>query len=157
MSLQLKAFTMPIHTDSTIESELNTFLKTHKVINIRKEFVNNPDNLCWCFLVEYVAEEGNQTKTGKAVKNAVDYKEILSPEDFSVYAKIREWRKEVAEKNSIQLYAILNNEQMATIAQEKITTLDQLKQVPGIGEQRIKKYGKNIVEIMKNILKKNQP
>ena len=157
MSMQIKAFTLPIHADSTIESEMNTFLKTHKVINIRKEFVNNPDNLCWCFLVEYVVEESGHLKQSKAIKNTIDYKEILSPDDFSVYAKIREWRKDVAEKNGIQLYAIMNNEQMATIAQEKITSLDKLMQVPGIGEQRIKKYGNDIIGIMKNILKVTQP
>ncbi|MBF0452068.1 MAG: HRDC domain-containing protein [Candidatus Magnetomorum sp.] len=155
MSIQIKAFTLPIHVDSAIETEMNAFLKSHKVINIRKEFANNSDNLYWCFLVEYVAEESESAKQNKAVKNTIDYKEVLSPEDFSVYAQIREWRKEVAEKNGLQLYAILKNEQMATIAQEKITSLDKLAQIPGIGEQRIKKYGKDILEIMKNIVKMN--
>jgi len=155
MSLQIKSFILPVHTDTSIENEINNFLKSHKVIKMRKEFLNNSENACWCLLVEYVLDEKENSKQSKGFKNIIDYKEVLSPDDFSVYAKIREWRKETADKNGVQLYTILNNEQMARIAQEKITKLDKLKEMSGIGEQRIKKYGKDIIDLMKKIINTN--
>jgi len=152
MSFQIKTFILPIHSDSTIEDEMNHFLKSHKVINIHREFVSNTEKICWCFVVEYIVDENEQSSRNKGIKNAIDYKEVLSSDDFAIYATMREWRKTTAEKNGVQLYTILNNEQMAKIAQDKIISIEKLKQLPGIGEQRIKKYGKEIIKIMKNTL-----
>ena len=57
------------------------------------------------FLLEYYEYDNsdNREKTSKNVhRNSLDYREIHSPEIFSIYAKIREWRKKEAEKHSIQ-------------------------------------------------------
>ena len=53
----------------------------------------------------------------------------------------------------IQLYTILTNEQMAKIDEKRIVNVEELKKISGIGDQRIKKYGKDIINVMKNIFK----
>ena len=49
-------------------------------------------------------------------KQRVDYKEVLSPADFALFAKLRDWRKATAEQEGIPVYAVLTNEQLAAIA-----------------------------------------
>jgi hypothetical protein len=41
----------------------------------------------------------------------VDYREVLKPEEFEVFSRLREWRKAVAEKEGIPVYAVLTNGQ----------------------------------------------
>ena len=137
MKLHYKFFSIPVNTSTDIEQEMNEFIKNHKIASIKKEFVNNQENTCWFFLIEYFEEiHDKDKKSGKNIKNAIDYREVLSPEIFTRYAKIREWRKQEAAKTAVQLYTILTNEQMAQIAEKKIITIDELKKVSGIGDQR---------------------
>jgi hypothetical protein len=42
-----------------------------------------------------------------------DYREVLSPEEFVVFSKLREVRKQFAEKESVPAYTIFTNEQLA--------------------------------------------
>jgi hypothetical protein len=65
----------------------------------------------WALAVEYLegpALSGpGKTRGGKP---RVDYKEVLSPADFALFAKLRDWRKTTAEKEGIPVYAVLTNE-----------------------------------------------
>jgi len=152
MSVQFKFFWVSAQNSSSIENDLNHFLSSVHVLKIQKEFVSNGSDSHFCILVEYIKSE-NQTSNSSTYKNSsskkkVDYREILSPEDFSLYDTIRTWRKVVAQKEAVQLYTILTNEQMSIIAQKRINTLNGLKEIEGLGDTRIDKYGKEIIEIV---------
>ena len=55
-------------------------------------------------------------------KKKIEYKEVLSPEDFSIYAKLRDWRKETAAREAVQLYNVFMNEQMAVMVQKRVNS-----------------------------------
>ncbi|QTA79723.1 HRDC domain-containing protein [Desulfonema limicola] len=155
MSLQYRYFAVPFKnmsdTDSELQREINKFLRSVNVINTRQEFVAHGDNSFWTLSVEYLA--GGDQKTGlqttSSGKKKIDYREVLSPEDFALYAKLRDWRKETAAKEGTAVYAVLVNEQMAQIAQNKVTTKAELKKIDKIGEGRIEKYGDAVINIVK--------
>ena len=98
MSIQFKFFNISIHDHQEAEDELNKFLRSYVVVTVHREFVTNKENSFWSIVVEYL--EGVSKSTGqpsrRSGKKRVDYKEILSPEDFSVFATLREWRKQAA-------------------------------------------------------------
>lgn len=48
-------------------------------------------------------------------KPKIDYRDILKPEDFTIYSKLREIRKEIAEKNGVPVYTVFTNEQLITV------------------------------------------
>jgi hypothetical protein len=77
------------------EAELNRFLRSVRVINTRREFVSQGDNSFWSLAVEYLADTDSRTdKNGNTKKRSrIDYKEVLPPETFAIYAKLREWRQ----------------------------------------------------------------
>ena len=43
----------------------------------------------------------------------VDYREVLKPEEFEMFSRLREWRKALAEKEGVPVYTLLTNEQLA--------------------------------------------
>jgi len=113
-------------------------------------------------IIEYLSGEGaTSAKSGKANRKRVDYKEVLSPEDFALFVRLRDWRKQVAASEGVPVYTIFNNEQLAVIAERRISSLSELQGIEGVGEARVKKYGETIVSILrrhdKNHLEKKEP
>jgi hypothetical protein len=111
--MQLKVFVLPIKNIGAAEAEMNAFLRGHRVLAVKKEFLADGENSSWSFCVEYLdgAGAGALLPGGKLPK--VDYKEVLKPEEFDVFSRLRDWRKAVAEKEGVPVYGVLTNEQLA--------------------------------------------
>lgn len=148
MAQQYKFFCAPALNSEDIEAEINEFCKSVRVVNVRQEFTGG-DNPCWYLLVEYLteSEESDRVRQGRKRKR-VDYQEILSPEDFAIFAKLRDWRKETADKEGVPMYVIFTNDQLAKIVQGRMTSAADLKSITGIGDARIEKYGEAAIQIV---------
>lgn len=145
--MQLKLFIVPVKNVAAAEAEMNVFLRGHRVLAVKKEFVPDGENSFWTFCVEYLDSPGTgAAPTGRLPK--VDYKEVLKPEEFEVFSRLREWRKAVAEKEGVPVYAILTNEQLAQVVQRKVTSRAGLKEIEGVGEARIEKYGEAVLAVL---------
>jgi len=155
MAIQYRVFALPAKGNPEVEQEINQFLNSIHAITIHREFVNNGDNSYFTMLIEYTTNPASKqySTISDSKKKKTDYRDVLSPEDFALYAKIREWRKETAQKQAVQLYTILTNEQMAIIAEKKITDKKNLGEIDGFGDARMKNYSDQIIEIVKNELK----
>jgi hypothetical protein len=89
--MQLKLFILPVKNLDAAEGEMNGFLRSHRVLAVKKEFVADGENSFWTFCVEYLdSTAGAASWPGKGPK--VDYKEVLKPEEFEVFSRLREWR-----------------------------------------------------------------
>lgn len=149
MSLQYKFFIIPAVNAEESESELNRFLRSVRVITIHREFVANGQNSYWAMAAEYLKSgEAAESESSVSGKKKTDYKEVLSPEDFAIFSKLREWRKAVAAQESVPIYVILTNAQMAEIAEKRITVKAAFKEIEGFGDARVKKYGDAIIKIV---------
>jgi superfamily II DNA helicase RecQ len=123
--------------------DLNTFLASHRVLNVRQEWVADGDRSYWAFSVDYAPGAGGGGALPSPVsRNArVDYKEVLSEADFAVYAKLRDYRKVVAGKESVPPFTVFTNEQLAAMVTAKCSTMEALREIPGIGEARASRHG----------------
>ena len=65
----------------------------------------------------------------------VDYREVLSPEDFAVFARLRQVRKEIAQDDAVPVYTVFTNEQLAQMVQGRATTKAALEKIAGVGDQ----------------------
>lgn len=128
-------------------AELNAFLAAHRVLRVERQFEGGT----WHFLVEYDGRGGDAALAGRTKPPRVDYREVLSAEDFAVFAKLREVRKRLAEAEGVAVFAVATNEQLAQFARERATTLAALQAVPGFGESRTEKYGKAFLDVLKEI------
>jgi len=142
-------FAIPARGDNGLQEELNRFLRSHRVLTVHREFVAQGDNSFWALAVEWLEGAGASTADStRRTKPRVDYKEVLSPADFAVFAKLREWRKATAEQEGIPVYAVLTNEQLASIATSRPTTPAQVQEVEGIGEAKAGKYAAGVLGIV---------
>ena len=150
MALQFKFFIVPITGIEEAENKINAFLKSVRIVNTQREFVAQGDNSFWSLCVTYLANgaQNIDKKGGGGTKSRIDYKEVLSPEDFALFAQLREWRKCVSAQEAVPVYTIFTNEQLALIVEKQITTKAGLQQIEGIGEARIKKYGDTVLKIV---------
>ncbi len=147
--LQYKFFIIPVRDFQNAESEINLFLRSVRVINIQKGFVDQGANSFWNMAIEYMKDDvGETTGNHRKSNNRVDYKEVLSAEDFAIFVKLREWRKAVAYEEGIPVFTIFTNKQLATIAEKRIMTKTGLNEVAGIGDARVKKYGDAVISIV---------
>jgi superfamily II DNA helicase RecQ len=148
--MQLKMFTIPIKNVIEAEAEMNGFLRGHRVLAVKKEFVADGENSFWSFCVEYL--DGATATTGGTASSSrppkVDYREILTPEEFELFSRLRDWRKAAAEKEGVPVYAVLTNGQLAQVVQKKITTKAGLKEIEGVGDARMEKYGEALLQLL---------
>jgi superfamily II DNA helicase RecQ len=100
--------------------------------------------------VEYLDGHATPNESGKlaATRGKVDYKEILSPSDFAVFAKLRDARKEIAQSEAAPVYTIFTNDQLAQMIIARATTRAALAKIEGVGESRLAKYGERILAIL---------
>ncbi len=98
--MQLKAFTIPIHDAGGALEEVNTFLRAHRVLSVDGHFVQDGANSVWAICVSYLGDANRPLAAG-GKRPKVDYREVLSEADFAVFAKLRNLRKELAEKEGV--------------------------------------------------------
>jgi superfamily II DNA helicase RecQ len=143
---------VPIKNVHGEEAELNQFLRSVKVMQIQREFINQGESSYWGFAIEYYGSPYNSGQTEgqfeKGGKPKIDYRDVLSPEDFAVYLKIRDWRKTTSDKEGIPVYHILTNDQAAKISEKRVKTKAELKAIGGIGDGKMSKYSEAILQIV---------
>jgi superfamily II DNA helicase RecQ len=145
-STQYKTFFVSPFGEATVCDELNKFLKSNRIINVEKSLIDGERGTGWLFLIEY----GADIRPTAGGSQHIDYREILSEQDYALFDKLRGLRKEVAEKQGLPVYAVFTNDQLAAMIKSKASTLKDLAAVPGIGESRIKQYGGQFLGLLGN-------
>ena len=79
MPVQFKFFMIPFHSGIQAETDLNLFLRSHRVLTIHREFVNQAENACWCMAGEYLTDSG---KPGDAKKEPGGLQGNIEPGRF---------------------------------------------------------------------------
>ena len=62
---------------------------------------------------------------------------------------LRQWRKKVADRQSIAAFTVLHNSNIDDVCRMRPATLGELRRVPGFGEVKTERYGPQILEIVK--------
>ena len=126
-----------------MEAELNSFLAKHRVVTIERRFVDCGTDSFWALCVDFL----NGEPTGSASYGApgradrkVDYKEVLTPEQFEIFAKLRDLRKQLAEQEAVPVYAVFTNEQLAEMVRQSVRDVGGLRKIQGIGEAKVGKF-----------------
>ena len=156
--MQFKVFRIAVSGDTEAEEELNKFLRSYRIVTVQRELARTQSGTFWCFCVEYI-DQGVKTTPSPFQKKGerVDYKEILSENDFAIFSKIRDLRKELAAAESIPVYTICTNEHLSQMVLNRCSTVLSLQQIPGFGEAKIQKYGKRFLELLGTFFNGEKP
>jgi hypothetical protein len=86
--MAFKFFTIPLGESGQAEAELNSFLRGRKVLAVDRRWVDQGAASLWCFCVDYLdspSGDGPRGAPGPAGRAKVDYKKVLTPEQFAVF------------------------------------------------------------------------
>lgn len=147
--MQIKIFDILASASEQDVDVVNKFIRGHKVVDIDKQFYVSSDNVAhWSLCLTYINSTPLQQQTAQFEKREkIDYKEVLSPEDFEKFAKLRWIRKQLAANDAIPAYAVFTDAELAQIAQLPSIDATLMKQITGIGDKRIAKYGNILCQI----------
>ena len=138
--MNFKIFTIPFDSSKQLfnEEDVNKFCINKKINEHKVKFFNENGKNYWSVYIGY--------------ENILEKSEVIqafSESEKILFDKLREWRKEAAEKDGVPVYIAATNSQLENIVKSKPTTLEQLKNIDGFGAKKVEKYGKEIIEKIK--------
>jgi len=151
--MKYKFFFIPMEWPDGAETQLNDFVASHSVVEVDRQFGCNDRVAGWSVCVSWVTsgvppEEG---ASGNKSRESIDYREILSEEDFAVFAELRQLRKELAQQSEKPVYTIFSNQQLADMVTNRVSNEEGLRAISGIGDSRVKRFAKPFLELLANL------
>jgi superfamily II DNA helicase RecQ len=148
--MSLHCFAIPALRPEPAQGELNAFLAGARVLSLQRELVADGASSFWAICVEVADGPGPlpqalRAADGRRSGGPIDYKQILSPEEFDLFAALRDWRKQAAQSEGLPLYSVFSNEQLAEIARRRVDSKAALAAIEGIGAARVAKYGEAVL------------
>lgn len=146
--MQIKIFTIPILENDNMLQEMNSFLATHRVVDVEQVCVGER---YWTFCVRYVQSGGegnnNQWKGSGATQKKIDYKTVLSENEFARFSELRAIRKRLAEEDGIPAFAVFTDAELASFSKLEEMSVTALTKTEGVGKQRAKNYGEKLLSL----------
>lgn len=139
--MPFKIITIPFEgeKDGFIEEDLNKFCLNKKIKNYQTQFFTTGDKVYWTVFLEY----DDVLETEKIEDGFTESERLL-------YQRLREWRKERAEKAGVPVYIVANNSELKELIKRSPKTIETLKSIRGFGRKKIEKYGKELTELIGN-------
>lgn len=149
--MQIQVFTLPIIPDASQLEELNHFLRSQKIIDVRKELATLDENSVWTFCITYMQGSSTAAPVNGAKNAKVDYKEVLDEETFKTFSSLRKARKLIADDEAVPAYAIFTDAELAEIAKLSDISAGTLQSIPGIGKKKVEKYADKLTTKLKEL------
>lgn len=146
--MQIQFFSIPVIVSDNMELEhLNRFLRSVKVLEIKRELVSVENGAYWALCITYLPNNEGTTTT---ISKKVDYKDVLNETAFDIFTRLRKIRKKIAEDDAVPAYAVFTDYELSEIAQADEININVIKQIKGIGIKKIEKYGNKLCEMLIN-------
>lgn len=90
-----------------------------------------------------------QTRKSRTTSAKIAFSD-LSERDQSIFEALRDWRAETARQIGKPPYVIFHDRTLAAIAQARPSNPDDLRQISGIGDKKVKRYGAAVLAVIKD-------
>lgn len=139
--MQVKIVTIPLLDVNAAETELNRFLRSHRVLQIDKNFT--PENGgYWSVFVTYM--DGDPSDTAPAAhrsREKEDPTKALTDEQRARFERFRAIRLDLAKKNNVRAYMIFTDKELVSMATAEHLSVETIANINGVGEKRAAQYG----------------
>ncbi len=139
-----------------MQMELNRILSSNKILEVEQCFFQNEKGGCWSFCIRYIAQATPIHQSANNTKDKIDYKNMLSESEFSIFSCLREIRKQLAAADAVPAYAVFTDEELSNIAKLPIIESSKLIGIKGIGDKKVQKYGQKMIELYQQKIDKNE-
>ena len=115
-----------------------------KLSKVGKEYISNPTDF-------FVSRDNDFSKSNKKKQELAK----VSLVDVELMKRLIILRKEIAKKKSLPPYAILQEFSLEDMTYKYPTTLDEFKNINGVGEGKVVKFGNEFIKLIKDYTEEN--
>ena len=115
-----------------------------KISNSGNKFISSPK--------EFYVSKDNDFSKSKKIENQPTKKSVI---DDQLLNKLKILRKEIAESKSLPPYAIFQEFSLEDMTYKYPETIDEFKNINGVGDGKVNKFGSQFVELIKKHIKEN--
>ena len=127
---------------------INQFLTEVTVEKTATNFISGMIDY-WSVLVFYTVKTSKLKETQELEKVAILNYEELSQAEKNTLNSLKSWRSEKSVTLGMPQYMICHNSELMTIAKMKPASVEDLKKIKGFGEQKIARYGSDILTLLR--------
>ncbi len=97
------------------------------------------------------AAPGTRIRTSRAKSRRGDLTPPAEtrPADAGLQAALRAWRADIARQRSVPAYVVLHDSTIDGIAAARPSTLNELRNIPGIGDKKLEHYGNDLLALVR--------
>jgi superfamily II DNA helicase RecQ len=145
--MPFRVFLIPVLYGEDATEELNAFIASHRIAHVERKWIDQGTQSAWAFCVEYVLASPAIASNPRSQlsRNRIDYKTILSPDEFTIFSLLRELRKELSQLEGVPVFALFSNEQLAQMVQRRCSSKADLISIEGIGEAKVDTYSEKLL------------
>ena len=146
--MNVKIITVPFDPEKEVfqDETLSQFLTNKRVHTLHPQFFQNQGRPYWTVFVEYEAV------LSKA--ETLPAKEVLNDTQQALFRKLREWRKEKADRAGVPVFILATNIQLEQIVIRMPTSLEAIRQIQGFGKKKVEQHGRDIIALVKPFIEK---
>ena len=130
--------------EGILEKDIND-LGSVKLSEVGKEYIANPTDF-------FVSRDNDFSKSNKKKQELAK----VSLVDIELMKRLITLRKEIAKKKSLPPYAILQEFSLEDMTYKYPTTLDEFKNINGVGEGKVVKFGNEFIKLIKDYIEENE-
>ncbi|MFQ6396497.1 DNA helicase RecQ [Nocardia sp. KC 131] len=93
-------------------------------------------------------ERATPARAARSAKSAKTPPVDLAPSDVGLFEKLREWRAATSKEQGVPAYVVFHDATLREITGRKPTSLSELGTVAGVGENKLAKYGEQVLEVL---------
>ena len=139
--MNIKVFNIRLDKEHCQEDQkkMNEFLDSVNIKLTSTNFVTTTTVDFWSAVVFFEPK-----KESKSSLNEVE----LTFEEKKIYFALKKWRSDKAQQLLLPHYMICHNSELVSIAIQKPQTLDDFRNVKGLGENKTANYGDDIISLL---------
>ena len=129
--------------EGILEKDIND-LGSVKISKLGKEYISNPTDF-------FISRDNDFSKSHNRKPGLAK----VSIVDIELMKKLIILRKDIAKKKSLPPYAILQEFSLEDMTYKYPTSLDEFKNINGVGEGKVVKFGHQFIELIKEYIEEN--
>jgi len=145
--MKVRTFIIRLEDEKMAEDEkkLNEFLDSNSVEQMFTQFVD-AKNKYWTVLIFYKSQI--KKASNSKVKFYFDNINDLNEYEKHIYQKLIDWRKAKADERNLPKFLVCSNSDFISIIKYRPKTRDELYNIRGFGQNKIEKFGQELVELV---------
>jgi len=148
--MKIKAFKIRISDEYQTHDEdlLNLFLETISTKKTSCQLVTDDKLNYWSILVFYEQKTNKEPRVVQPEKVSFPTETELTIEEQKIFDAFKIWRQTKAKELNLPAYMICSNSELISLAKTRPESLEQLLKIKGFGDQKIAKYGDEIIALL---------